>query len=127
MTQNPYSAPTSRVADAGASDPGLDLQAVARAQRMVLFSVLASLVSNGLLRATDISPLLSLPTVLAVAIFSIWCVHRLCQALHTRSLGWILAMFLPLLNLICLVILNQRATSVLKAHGIAVGLMGAKL
>jgi len=37
-----------------------------------------------------------------------------------------LAMFIPLISLICLLVLNSKSTATLQLAGIKVGLMGAK-
>ncbi len=124
MSENPYEAPKAVVADA--EEILIETGAVARAQRMLLLSVLACLVSNILLRAGGPASPYLLPVFLAVAVFSFYCVYRLCRALRMVPWLWLIAMFIPLVNLICLVVLNQKATATLKAAGIRVGLLGAR-
>lgn len=100
---------------------------IAASQRMVLIAVLVSLVSNGLLRSDALPvPLLLVVTVALVA-FMMWAVYRLCRALSVTPWIWMLSTLIPLINLLCLALLSQRATTHLKAHGIKVGLLGAKL
>ncbi len=102
---------------------------VAKAQKNLLLSVLASIVSNGLFNVagdTAGAQLIAALVVLAILAFNIWCVYRLCKALDKGPVLWIIAMFIPLINLICLLVLNQQATRHLKDRGIKVGLMGAK-
>ncbi|BDU76332.1 hypothetical protein [Mesoterricola sediminis] len=125
MNENPYIPPASPVADPAGG--GLQVAEVARAQRLLLISILASLVSNVLFRTGGVAVLLMLPVALAVMGFSIWCVFKLCKALDKNPVAWILAMFIPLVNLICLVVLNQQATRFLKANGVSVGLLGAQV
>ena len=62
--------------------------------------------------------------------FQLYSVYKLAKALEMSSgasSGWLVAMFIPLVSLICLPVLNSRATKVLKQAGIRVGLMGAKV
>ncbi|WP_243304217.1 hypothetical protein [Geothrix oryzisoli] len=125
MDQNPYAGPNAVVADP--QGEGTNTQDVARAQRLLLLSILASLVGNILMKTDTLIGLLVIPVALAVAVFSIWCVYKLCKALSLGPVLWIIAMFIPLINLICLVILNQKATTYLKSQGLKVGLLGAKV
>ena len=125
MDQNPYAGP-----GAVAADPqgvGMNTHDVAKAQRMLLLSILASLVGNVLMNTNALVGVLMIPVALAIAVFSIWCVYKLCKALSLGPVLWIIAMFIPLINLICLVILNQKATTYLKSQGLKVGLLGAKV
>lgn len=123
MSQNPYTAPLASLESEGTEKKPQD---VAKAQRMLLLSILASLVGNGLMRTDALVGMILIPVALGIAAFSIWCVYRLCKALALGPVLWILAMFIPLVNLICLVILNGRATAYLKSQGVKVGLLGAK-
>lgn len=125
MDPNPYAAPEALLD--GDPDGELHLREVAGAQRRLLLSILVSLGANVLLRSGDLAAWILIPVALAVAAFSIFCVYRLCRALGTSPALWVVAMFIPLLNLLALVILNQRATTFLKARGVAVGLLGADL
>jgi hypothetical protein len=103
------------------------IQDIAKAQRMLLVSILVNLLGNALLRADFVTGLILIPIALGTMAFSMWCVYRLCKALSVGPVLWIIAMFIPLINLICLVILNQKATTFLKAQGLKVGLMGAEV
>ncbi len=63
---------------------------------------------------------------LAVAVFNMYWVYRLCKALKTTPWAYVVGMIIPLISLICLVLLNQRATKLLRAHGLKVGLLGVQ-
>lgn len=102
-------------------------QKVAKAQRLLLISILVNLLGNALLRLEALPWLVLLPVALATLAFSLGCVHRLSKALGIAPLPWLLAMVVPLVNLIGLVILNQKATVFLKGQGLKVGLMGAEV
>lgn len=122
---NPYVAPRAAVADPAGSED--QVVAVAGAQRNLLLSVLASLIGNGVLRSGGLEPLVMLPLMVVIAAYSIWAVYKLCKALARNPILWIVAMFIPVINLIALIVLNSQATRFLKDRGIAVGFMGAKL
>ena len=125
MTENPYASPNAPVSDI--EDNSIQATNVAKAQRMLLLSILASLIGNVLMKTDALVGLLLIPVGLAIAAFSIWCVYKLCKSLSLSPILWIIAMFIPLINLICLVVLNQKATTFLKSKGIKVGLLGAKV
>ncbi len=108
----------------------LDPQGVvelAAAQKLTLWAVLANLVTTAL-GAVVYWPLfyLSLP-LLAYA------VYRLVKAASRRpdratvtAILAVVAMLIPFISLIVLLIINQKATKRLNAHGVRVGFMGAK-
>lgn len=125
MTENPFAVPKAVVAD-----PAVDLgnvREIAHAQRVLLLSVLASIIGNMFLKTSGLAGALIILVYMAIAAFTIWSVYLLCQALSISSLTWIAAMFIPFVNLVCLVALNQKATSRLKSEGIKVGFLGVKI
>ncbi len=124
-TPNPYAAPSAAVVGRAAEED--QLVAVARAQRHLLLSVLASLIGNGVFRVGDLDLLVVLPIMLAIAGYSIWATYKLCKALERNAILWMIAMFIPLINFICLLVLNSQATRYLKDRGVSVGLLGADL
>ncbi|BDU73432.1 hypothetical protein [Mesoterricola silvestris] len=124
MSENPYAAPKASVLDG--ADPADKVKDVAKAQRHLIYAILASLVGNGLMNANAGLGLLVIPLALCIAGFTIWCVFNLCKALVLGPALWIVAMFIPLVNLICLVVLNQKATTYLKGQGVRVGFLGAR-
>jgi len=125
MSANPYAAPTAPVL-ADLQGTGM-VQKVAKAQKNLIYAILASLAGNGLMNANAGLGLLLIPIALGIAGFTIWCVYSLCKALAVGPALWVIAMFIPLVNLVCLVALNQKATSYLKGQGVRVGLFGAKV
>lgn len=91
---------------------------VGLSQKLLLWAVLASILAW------------IIPFAFIVAIpFQLYCVFRLAKALEMSMVAIVslmLAMFIPLVSLICLLVLNSKATSTLQLTGIKVGLMGAK-
>jgi len=68
--------------------------------------------------------LLAIAVIVTGAVF----VFMLAIALYNTGAGVVLGILalIPLVGMIVLLIVNQKATGLLKAHGIHVGLMGAK-
>ena len=62
-----------------------------------------------------------------IALVSLACVFMLATTVYGTAVGVILGVLilLPCIGLIVLLIVNQKATSILKSHGIHVGLFGA--
>ena len=68
--------------------------------------------------------------VFVVMPFSLYCIWRISSALQFNALAKTFCMLLsiiPLINIIPLLVLNGKATSLLKGAGIRVGLMGPKV
>lgn len=71
----------------------------------------------GLLRAVQIA------FWLGAVIFAYW----VARALKTRAVWvYVILMLIPCVSLITLLVLNYKATAVLRTHGVHVGLFGAK-
>lgn len=116
------------------STPSDSVRDVAHAQRRVLLGVLANIVANVLLRTTAAgddgnAAVLALTGLIVVAavVFNMYWVYRLCKALGMTPWIYVIAMLIPLIGLLCLVLLNQRATTFLKANGLKVGFLGTKV
>lgn len=64
--------------------------------------------------------------IFVVAIIGVVFVYQLASA-QKSSYAWLWALLqiVPLVSLICLLILNQRATKIVRDKGVKVGLMGA--
>ncbi len=94
------------------------IRAIGLAQRLLLWAVLASILGW----VIPFAFIITIP-------FQLYCVYKLAKALQLSTVAsvlYLIAMFIPLVSLICLLILNGRATRALKEAGIRVGLMGAK-
>ena len=119
------------------------MRAVGVAQRQIMWVILISialtvaLVARGVVMATpapgaELWMMLAVIVVVRVGMIVLMMVgvYRLTTALHmgmTARVLYMLAMLVPYLGIILLLIVNQKATKLLNAHGIKVGLMGAKL
>lgn len=89
---------------------------VAKRQKQILFMILISLVAIFIPYATIVT-----------GIIQIYFIFKFAKAVRS-SAAWlyIILAFIPLIGLIALLIINSKATKVLQANGIKVGLMGAK-
>jgi hypothetical protein len=105
---------------------GTDLREVAEFQKVIILLVPASL---GLILFAALHPLVYLIASLVLAVFSIYCLYRIGKAMK-QSVAYLVAIIIfsiiPCINLVVLLFVNASATKVLRAHGIKVGLLGAK-
>lgn len=106
---------------------------VARAQRRLLLGILASIFANIAVSSIS-SP--STPVVgviagavlaLVVAAYDIYWLFRLCRALEIFPWVYAAGTLLPVMGLLILAVVNQKATAFLKSRGVKVGLLGAKV
>jgi len=98
-----------------------ELRHIAKSQNLLMWSVLAGFIAFGIAHI----PFLGLPLVLGIVAFQIYALYTLGTALRL-SLVWLLClgMFIPCVSLIILVLVSARASKILKAAGVRIGLMG---
>lgn len=98
---------------------------IAKFQKLVLWSVLANILSIFIVSAI---PRLGILISLSLIIFQIYSIYNLGKALKL-SMAWIvlflIGLFIPLVGLLCLLSINSQATKALQDAGVKVGLMGA--
>jgi hypothetical protein len=102
------------------------MERVVRGQKFIVYACLVYLVAIVLQIA--LGPAAGLISLIALPLALIGLV-RLCGGLGYSLLVKILLvilMFVPIVNLVTLLILNSRATSSLRAAGYTVGLLGAR-
>ena len=104
------------------------LRAIASYQRTILLCILGwlALVVFQFSLPPSIRVLLAVPG-LGVLITGAIYVFRLATRVYSTGIGILLGILslIPLLGLIVLLVVNQKATSILRQHGVAVGLLGA--
>jgi hypothetical protein len=105
-----------------------DLRTIAVRQRGIMFCILGYLVLVAAQFAVPeelriIPALLAVAVSVAAAVF----VFMLALSVYNTAAGIVLGILtlVPLIGLIILLIINARATRILRQHGIRVGLMGA--
>jgi len=131
MTDNPYESPQTPVAVSGVlSGSWEDLRSVAKFQKGILVCILIYFVAviGQFALPVQIRPFVGLG-VLAVGIAGAVFVFLLSIKIYGTGLGIVLGILslVPLVGLIVLLIVNGKATGVLKQNGIKVGLLGANL
>ncbi len=94
---------------------------VARWQRYVLLCLLANIASIFLRQ-----PLIFL-ILLPIQLYCVYTLARSVGASKVTVWFWLAGMFLPLISLVLLLVLSQRATKAIRETGFKVGLMGANL
>ena len=131
MSYNPFEAPASNYRAIGiVSGSREDLLKVAKYQKGILVWILVYIlaVAGQFALPLQIRPLVGLGVLvvgLVAAVFTI----RLAMKTHGTVLGIILGVLclVPILGLLILLLVNQKATTVLQLNGIKVGLLGADL
>jgi len=124
---NPYAPPASTKAPAEPVEDDADLESLALGQKLVIYTIIANLAWAAI--RTSMPPLLAGLLALAITIVALVGVWKISTALGSNIVMKILAilsMFVPLANLIVLVLLSVRATKRLKEAGYTVGLLGAR-
>ncbi len=131
MADNPYQAPEAESQVAGIPQGTReDLRGVAQAQKGILVCILIYFIAvfGQFLLPPPIRIFLGIG-ILLVALAGAFFVFRLAIKVYGSVVGILLGILtlIPLLGLLILLIINGKATSILKANGIRVGMMGADL
>lgn len=114
--------------DEGSGGTDEDLQAIANYQKAVLFCILISIGATAAFFSVPTElRLVLLIVVLAVSVVSTVFVFKLAIQIYSEAVGITLGVLtlVPLVGMLVLLIVNQKATGILNRHGIRVGLMGA--
>jgi hypothetical protein len=131
MSYNPFEAPAtnSRVVGIVSGSRG-DLLKVAKYQKGILVCILVYIlaVAGQFALPPQIRPLVGLGVLVVGLIAAVFTI-RLAMKTHGTILGIILGVLclVPILGLLILLLVNQKATTVLQLNGIKVGLLGADL
>ena len=120
---NPYQAPKAAV---GGIDATEDTEKVRSGQKMLIYAILLNFVTFALQAGG--TPLLGLIVALTALVMSLVGIFRVGSGMGfgvAAKILLVILMFVPLANLITLLVLNSRATKLLREAGYTVGLMGA--
>lgn len=120
---NPFQTPGGDLAAEQASPPSL--VHLARGQKLLIYAILVNIMTIVLRNA---GALVGVALGLTTLVLSIMGIFGIAGALRFSTLVKVLlaiSMLIPFVNLIVMLILNARATKVLKAGGYNVGLLGA--
>ena len=131
MSVNPYESPRVEAPVVGVlSGSREDLRAVAKYQKGILVCILIYLIAvfGQFALPVELRFILALGVVL-VAIAGAVFVFLLAIKVYGAGLGTLFGILslVPLLGLLVLLIINGKATTILRQNGIKVGFMGAKL
>lgn len=137
MSTNPYQSPNS-IQEAVGVNGGRreDLKSIAQYQRGIMFCILGNvvlMVVNALNRPVGGSPgvlsVVLLAAFIGIGLAQLALIVMLSFKVYNTAVGVLagLTSFVPCVGLIVLLIVNQKATSVLQANGIKVGLLGANM
>lgn len=131
MSYNPFEAPASNSRVVGiVSGSREDLRKVAKFQKGILVCILVYIlaVAGQFALPPQIRPMVGL-AVLVVGLIAAVFTLLLAMKTHGTVLGIILGVLclVPILGLLILLLVNQKATTVLQSNGIKVGLLGADL
>ncbi len=129
MTDNPYQAPRATSAAVGVlSGTREDLRSVAKRQKGILVCILIDLVAvfRQFALPLGIRPLVGFG-VLIVGLAGTVLVFMLAIKVYGTGFGIVLGILslIPLVGLLILLVVNGKATGILKQNGIKVGLLGA--
>jgi hypothetical protein len=114
-----------------------DIRTIASRQKVLMYCILGYLALIGVRVAVMVngtglpvgaSAMLSL-AALGIALTATVFVFLLATATYNTGLGIVLGFLtlVPLIGLLILLMVNGKATSVLKQHGVKVGIMGARM
>jgi hypothetical protein len=95
----------------------LDIRALALAQRLAIWGALAGFI--GLVT----HPYVSLAAIILM-LYCAWRILRAGQFGMPATVLWLVLMLIPLVNVLALVLLSNRAALKLQAAGVRVGLLG---
>jgi hypothetical protein len=116
-------------APVGTDDPDELAALAASGQKIVIYSILLTFVVRGMLQGNVVAPLVAMVMAFGLAAYSLVGVLRICSALkksQNQKLMFMVLSCMPWLNLVALVMLNAKATALLRSAGWRVGLLGAR-
>jgi hypothetical protein len=126
--QNPYASPkTDTLYEPSVTDTSERTRRIASGQKLIIYAILLSLAGFAL--AAKLGLFAGLIAIASFAM-SVFGLVRLTTAMEIGvglRILLLMLMFVPLVSLIVLLVLNSRATKILRAAGYRVGLLGASL
>jgi hypothetical protein len=122
------------------SEPSQDARGASKAQKLVLWAIALNIMflvariaivaeggpdARAAKVANGLTPLVAFCVAMLAIVGVFWLTTALRYHMAVRVVC-VLLMFVPLVSFITLVVLNSRATRLLRAHGYKVGLLGAR-
>jgi hypothetical protein len=132
MSVNPFESPTTNnfAPPPAQHEPKEKLRRVAQYQQWMILSLLMMIVTNVanyvLAGSNQMISLLMLAVWLGVVAFAVVSTWLLCRELIgiVGTVISVVLLFLPLIGLITLLVINQKASDFLKKNGVKVGFLG---
>lgn len=126
--QNPYKAPDSDNFEGHFNNSNISLNDVMSGQQIIIYAIIGNFLSNIIIRSTEslVIVFLSAIIVIGMGLYGVWKVSSGLNYHIALRVLLLLLLFIPLINIIALVLLNGRATKALKEGGYEVGLFGVK-
>lgn len=121
--------PEPAAAPAGSDDSDERAVLAASGQKIVIHSILLTLLVQAAVQGNAVAPRAAMVMSFGVAAYSLFGVLRICSALgksQNQKLMFMALSCMPWINLIALVVLNAKATALLRSAGWRVGLLGAR-
>jgi hypothetical protein len=131
MMENPYQAPqTTSTAVGVLSGDREDLRSIAKSQKGILICILVYLIAvfGQFALSPELRPLVGIGVLLVGLVGAVF-VFMLAIKVYGVGVGILFGILslIPLIGLIVLLIVNGKATGILKQNGIHVGLLGANI
>ncbi len=113
------------------SEEDLDerLAAAAKGQRMVIHCILLNVLLGALERSNTLPAIVRLALSIGVAVYALVGLVRMCSGLDKsqgQKIVFMVLAFVPLVNLVALVVLSHQTSKLLRQSGWSVGLLGAR-
>ncbi|MEP0871716.1 hypothetical protein NDA01_18035 [Trichocoleus desertorum AS-A10] len=105
----------------------LEIQEVAKYHRLLLWSIMAAIAVN-LSRVSLEEPSIGLFVYVAASVLQIFALYKLGKSLKLSVTSMVLLMIgllVPVLGLLILLFMHDKAMKVMKSAGVKVGFMGA--
>jgi hypothetical protein len=131
MSENPYQPPETDARIVGVNDGSIEsLRKVARYQKGILVCILIQLlaIAPRLAAPPELQILLSIGLVIVLIAGTVF-VFLLAVNVYSTAMGVVMKIvaLIPCIGLLALLVVNGKATTVLRNNGIKVGLLGADL
>ena len=131
MSDNPYQSPSAEPQIVGVkSGSRADLKSVVQYQKGILVCILIYLIAMicQFAMPVELRPIIGLG-VLVIGLVGTVLVFLLAIKVYSTGVGVLLGILtlIPCISLIVLLVVNGKATGILKQNGIKVGLLGANL